>query len=244
MRILVCGDMHCKPYYFRRALEATKWDLFVFLGDACDNFGATQEDNIEIINLMIETKKKYGEKFIWLLGNHDWGYYDDTINMTGHIKANSAAIHYLLKDNIDLWDLFYAKDKYIFSHAGISVDFLNETRDIPYKELKERIGYNNPVNNVGYACGGTSSTPSLIWARPEEVRELPDAFNNVQIIGHTPVERITLEPNGLIVCDTFSQYSNGSFIGDQSLLLIETDENDDKLTAINYESGRKMYEVM
>lgn len=237
MKILVCGDIHCKPQILLSALQAADWDLFVFLGDACDNFGATQADNIGIINLLIETKKKYGDKFIWLLGNHDWGYYDDTIDMTGHIRAGSANVHHLLKDNIDLWDLFYAQDGYIFSHAGISAGFAKLTREIPYKDLKECIGVNNPMNEVGFLCGGTSDTPSLLWARPDEIEPLP--LDDIQIVGHTPVKKITVWENGLIICDTFSQYSDGKFIGDKSLLLIDSGS----LTAIDYKTGKKLYEL-
>lgn len=237
MKILVCGDIHCKPDILLAALNARAWDLFVFLGDACDNFGATQSNNIMMIDLLIETKKQYGDKFIWLLGNHDWGYYDDTVNMTGHIKAGSANVHHLLKENIDLWDLFYAKDNYIFSHAGISADFATLTSDIPYKQLKETIGANNPMNEVGYACGGESRTPSLLWARPEEVKPLP--LKNIQIVGHTPVEKITVYNDKLIICDTFSQYPDLKFYGDRTLLLIENN----KMFAVDYKTGRKKYAI-
>lgn len=237
MRILVCGDIHCKPDILDHAIRATDWDLFVFLGDACDNFGATQSDNLQILNKIIEYKRKFGEKFVWLLGNHDWSYYDDTINMSGHISFGAENVKYLLKENLDLWDLFYAKDKYIFSHAGISADFLPLTREIPYKELKVNIGANNPMNKVGTACGGYSNNPSLLWARPTEVKPLP--LDNIQIVGHTPVKNITVWSNGLVICDTFSQYPTGEFFGDKSLLLIE----DDKMTAINYKTGKELYDV-
>lgn len=240
MRILVCGDIHCKPFILKSAITATPWDIFVFLGDACDNFGANQENNLEILSQIIELKKEYGEKFVWLLGNHDWGYYDDTIGMTGHILAGSANVHHLLKENIDLWDLFYAKDKFIFSHAGISADFLPLTREIPYKELKSVIGVNNPMNEVGYACGGYSKTPSLLWARPSEVKPL--ATDNIQIVGHTPVESITKFRDDLIICDTFSQHPDQTFIGDCSLLLLEGDLGKDwKMSAIAYETGEELY---
>jgi len=236
MRILVCGDLHCKPYILESALKATDWDLFVFIGDACDNWGATQEDNLKILNLLLEKKQEYGDKFIWLLGNHDWGYYDTSVRMSGHILAGEANVHYFLKETIDSWDLFYAKNGYVFSHAGISADFLPLTRDISYKELKSSPGINNPLNEVGPACGGDSYTPSLLWARPEEVVALPT--DNIQIVGHTPVEKITIE-NNLVVCDTFSQYSTGKFIGDQSLLLIDGR----RMYAIDYKTGERMYEV-
>ena len=104
MRLLVCGDIHCKPYILTRAVYATQWDKFVFLGDACDNWDATQEDNIGIIQELISYKASYGDKFVWLLGNHDWGYYDDSVRMSGHILPGEANVCHLLKDNIDLWD--------------------------------------------------------------------------------------------------------------------------------------------
>lgn len=240
MKTLVCGDIHCKPYMLTRALGCRKWDRFVFLGDACDNFGATQEDNIQIIKLLIETKKKYGDKFIWLIGNHDWGYYDDSINMSGHITAGSSSVEYLLKENRDLWDLFFCDGKRIYSHAGISLSFIHETSKIPAKELKENIGANNPMNNVGFACGGYSSAPSLLWARPEEIEKLP--LEDIQIVGHTPVEKITvMKEKSLVICDTMSQYQDGSFIGDQTLLFIDDKDN---MFAINPETGRKKYEIL
>ena len=222
-----------------RALGCRKWDRFIFLGDACDNFGATQEDNIQIIKLLIETKKKYGDKFIWLIGNHDWGYYDDSVNMTGHIIAGSSSVEYLLKENREMWDLFFCDGKRIYSHAGISLSFIHETSKIPAKELKENIGVNNPMNNVGFACGGYSSAPSLIWARPDEIEKLP--LDDIQIVGHTPVEKITaMKEKSLVICDTMSQYKDGSFIGDQTLLFIDDKDN---MFAINPETGRKKYEI-
>ena len=242
MRILVCGDLHCKGYALDLALACTKWDLFVFLGDACDNFDATQEDNIRIIKKLIECKKKYGDKFVWLLGNHDWAYYDDSIDLTGHIRAGAANVHYLLKENIDLWDLFYAKDKFIFSHAGIGARFLALVDTIPYKELKSSPGANNPMNEVGYRSGGWSNTPSLLWARPEEVDPL--ATDNVQIVGHTPVKKITKARDDLIICDTFSQYPDLRFFGDKALLLLEGELGEKwSMKAIDYRSGKVKYNV-
>ena len=173
MRTLVCGDIHCKPWLLDKAISTTKWDKFVFLGDACDNWGASQEDNIDILSKLITYKKEYGENFVWLLGNHDWGYYDDTIKLTGHILRMSSSVRAILEESIDLWDLFYSDGKYIYSHAGISSEFLAETRNIGYKELKTRRGYSNPLNNVGAACAGSSPVPSLLWARPQEIHHFP-----------------------------------------------------------------------
>lgn len=250
MKILVCGDLHCKPDVLKQALVAVPWDEFIFLGDACDEFGALQENNIEIIELLIETKKKFKDKFIWLLGNHDWGYYDDTISMTGHIYPGAENVKKLLEDSESMWELFYAKGKYVFTHAGISQDFLKAMGNTPYKELKTTRGINNPMNNVGSACGGYSSSPSLLWIRPKELQN--PLFNTIQIVGHTPVKRITVQKYSesstlgakLILCDTFSQTPYYTPIGDQSLLYMDFQDGlEADLTAINLE-GKELYKVI
>lgn len=223
MKTLVCGDLHCKPYLLDIALSSTTWDKFVFLGDACDNWGASQEDNIQIIKKLIETKQKYGEKFIWLIGNHDWGYFDDSLRISGHIHAGSANICHLLEESIKDWDIFHSDGFCIYSHAGFSRQFLLDTQNTPIRLLKEARGLNNPLNRVGYHSGGDSLAPSPIWARPSELdgdSSLPPSFAPFQVVGHTPVDTITQRGN-LIICDTMSQYPDGSFIGDKSLLLIE-----------------------
>lgn len=249
MRIVACGDIHCKPHVLENALKATKWDKFVFLGDACDDWGKTQEDNLRTIKTIIDIKKTYGDKFVWLLGNHDWGYYDDTVNMSGHIRAGEANVCHLLEENIDSWELFYSPNgKIVFSHAGLGLEFLNECHNIPYKKLKRQRGQNNPVNNVGPLAGGWSTAPSLIWARPEEITP-PTAETKListQIVGHTPVKKITTTENGLVVCDTFSSYPDGTPYGDYSLLLIDISDDssqDFTMSAINYLTGKELYHV-
>lgn len=244
MKILVCGDIHCKPFLLKQALGCTKWDYFVFLGDACDNWGATQQDNIEMIQLLARVKQKYGDRFVWLIGNHDWGYYDDTVDMSGHIKAGEANVHYLLKENVDNWDLYWQMGNFLFSHAGMSLKFMNTMGDISYTDLKKKIGANNPLNNVGLACGGVSDNPSPLWVRPSEFEPLPDKLGFTQIVGHTPVEKIERSENGCILCDTMSQFPDKTFVGDQTLLVIDGDLSEKPtMKAINPKTGRKKYDI-
>ena len=241
MKLLVCGDIHCKPDILRKALEATKWDKFIFLGDACDNWGATQEQNIEMVKLLMDMKNKYEDAFVWLLGNHDWGYYDTSVRMSGHILMGESNVHYLMKEAKSMWDLFYfdGPTQTLFTHAGMGWDFLKETSGISVYDLRNMPGVNNPLNYIGPSCGGYSLSPSFIWARPDEVDALPTEVVKHQVVGHTPVEKIK-KMNGLLVCDTFSQMPDGSFIGDKSLLLIDNQTGEAK--AINLE-GKDMYAV-
>lgn len=237
MRFLVCGDIHCKPDILKQAVKSRPWDKFIFLGDACDNWGATQKDNLDTLQAVLDLKHEYGENFIWLLGNHDWGYYDKSIRMSGHIYENEDSVGRFLYQCIELWDIVYAKNGYIFSHAGLTWPALSGLSEVSVRELKHRPGKNNPLNNVGVACGGYSETPSPLWARPSEIIDIP--LGNIQIVGHTPVKEINRWSDKLIVCDTFSQYPDGGFIGDKTLLYIE----EDNIVAVDYETGEELYEV-
>lgn len=243
MKILVLGDIHCKPNLFSMAREIflkRKCDYLVFLGDACDNWGATQEDNAQIVDDLIKAKEELGDKFVWLLGNHDWGYYAHD-NMTGHIMNHEVIIYSRFLEHFDEWEVIAQLGRYVFSHAGISKRFAeryggqNVVGNIQL--LKKQSDPYAPLNNVGPACGGYSDCPSPLWIRPEELDPW-GVGEIVQIVGHTPVEKIASDKN-VVVCDTFSQYPDKTFIGDRSLLLIE----DEKMTAISIDTNRKLYEV-
>lgn len=239
MRYLVVGDTHCKPHILKEAENSTNWDMMIFLGDACDNWGATQADNIAMVKQLIDMKNKYHGKFVWLIGNHDWGYVDTSVRMSGHIKENEILIHDLLVENINLWNVAAKFDNILFSHAGVSrlflqelgTDFDNCVKAINSLRLSPDRG--NLLNEVGRQCGGFSYTPSPIWARPDEI----GYTDCIQVVGHTPVERIE-NNNGAIICDTWSQYSDGRYIGDNTFLLIENGV----FTAID-SNGKEQYTV-
>jgi len=244
MKILVLGDIHCKNnllFLAKEIFHKRKCDYLVFLGDACDNWGATQSDNALILDDLIQTKKELGDKFVWLLGNHDWGYYAHQ-DMTGHIHNHSVIIYSRLLEHKDDWEVVAQLGKYVFSHAGISKDFAknyggqNVIENI--KLLKNQTDPYSPLNNVGASCGGYSDIPSPLWIRPEELDPWGEQEGLVQVVGHTPLAQIYATRN-IVLCDVFSQYRNKSFIGDRTLLLIE----DDSMSAISIDTNRKKYEV-
>lgn len=234
MKILVIGDIHCKPEILMNFYhQADKYDKIVFVGDACDNFGQGQEANIKAITTLSGIKDTLKDKFVWLIGNHDWGYYDDSVDMTGHIKKDSAKVYQLLKDNLDKWDILYEQDGYLFSHAGVCTEFLRHpllcsSRSSEFvktvNNLKNRPGPYNPLNGVGISCGGYQ-TPSPLWMRPSdcEYSQLNPIKTHKQIIGHTPVRDIHFE-RGMLLVDTFSQYQDLTPYGDRTVLLIENDK--------------------
>ena len=63
------------------------------------------------------------------------------------------------------------------------------------------------------------------------------AFLYIQVVGHTPVEKICQE-GGVISCDTFSTYRDGTPYGDRTFLLIDTETMEWKAVESSTSSSR------
>ena len=74
----------------------------------------------------------------------------------------------------------------------------------------------------GFGCGEMWQDASPIWYRPQYYGgELYQSDTLLQVVGHTPVEKITREGN-LISCDVFSTDRDRKPIGTQEYLSIDT----------------------
>ena len=63
---------------------------------------------------------------------------------------------------------------------------------------------------------------SPVWLRPQHSKmRLYKPRRCLQVVGHTPMEEITRRGN-LISCDVFSLYRDGTPIGTQEFLLLDT----------------------
>ena len=74
-----------------------------------------------------------------------------------------------------------------------------------------------PMTDIGPARGG-AGTPSPLWCDRGEFAEDGD-MHLTQVVGHTPVPTVLHEHDAWF-CDTFSTMSDGSPIGDGSLLML------------------------
>ena len=74
MRTLIIPDVHQKLVKLERILENNTFDQLISLGDWFDDFYDTPAQAKKTAERIIELYSKYGENFIWLLGNHDIPY--------------------------------------------------------------------------------------------------------------------------------------------------------------------------
>lgn len=180
---------------------ATEYDYYVFVGDYTDSW---KESNTQIYNNLlevIELKKKYPEKVILLLGNHDLPYmfkYDSTFGCTGHRPEMYWDLHELFNKNRDLFQVSFQIENYIWTHAGISQwwynKLINPEKLKEYKSISNYLNYMNfsDLCMVGKTRGGYYHTGGPFWCDQSELKQFnrPDlgmiplkGFH--QIVGHS-----------------------------------------------------------
>ena len=227
MKALVIPDVHLKPWMFSDAaklLRAGIADRAVCLMDIADDFDKEMNINLyeETYNAAISLAKEFPDT-LWCYGNHDlsydWGYLE-----TGYSPyAESTVIRKLselqrvLKNELQL-AYVHRIDQVLFSHGGVTQEFVRE--HISARESRDTNLVLDVINAFGKREMWKDNSP--IWARPQYGDlKMYQEKRLLQVVGHTPVERITQTGN-LISCDVFSTYRDGSPIGTEEFLLLDT----------------------
>lgn len=200
MKYLIIPDVHGRNYNQWYGKIQTV-DKVIFLGDYLDSFNISSEKQLEELKKIIALKKKYPNKIILLLGNHELPY----INMKvyGTCSGFQQDIYFeanrLYNDNLHLFQICYehvaekeGNKNWIFSHAGIQQSLLNTINkyreDYPNLSLCQFINQNwkliKELTYVSKHNGGLDPYDGLFWIRPSKLlKTLPKEFN--QIVGHT-----------------------------------------------------------
>jgi UDP-2,3-diacylglucosamine pyrophosphatase LpxH len=233
----VVGDLHLKQQEVlpavERRMEESGVGRVVFVGDYCDDWGASSEKLVGSLEFQrdwaIRMREK-GVEVVFLVGNHDIQYLMHTA-CSGTDRRMYGKVDSLL-DEIGL-SLAHVEQGYLVTHAGLTHDWAHEYLDLPLTvdEIAEVLNarfesrdpiYLEEIASAGYARGGWG-LPGPLWADKREL--LLDPLEGVdQIIGHTPVAGVEREKCGtaeLVFCDTFSTRRDGRTIGDGQIVKVE-----------------------
>jgi len=202
MKTVILGDTHGRPYW-KQIVADEQPDRVIFIGDYFDAYddytAAEQMDNFKQI---IEYKKSGQSKVIMLVGNHDYHYMRGiTEYYTGYQYGARPAIEQLLEDNKHHLQMAYTFHNFIFSHAGISSDWLkiHGCNDEAYliRWVNDMWKYKpNVFGFAGYDPYGDSVISSPIWIRPQSLQQANrDTLRNkvIQVVGHTQQNKIDRE---------------------------------------------------
>lgn len=127
MKTIAIWDIHGRDVWHQ--ILDQDYDLAIFMGDYFDtkdniSYEAQKENFKEILRL----KKAHPEKYILLIGNHDYHYLPYVHERySGFEAVQKFDIWELLDKPIKEWllQIAYEMDGYLFTHAGVSTDFLN-----------------------------------------------------------------------------------------------------------------------
>lgn len=186
MRIIIVPDVHGRTFWRKCKNLINSVDKIIFLGDYLDPYididGIFPHEALTEFKEILEFKKNYPDKVILLLGNHDLHYWPQYKNIWGcrRDNANFDDISYLFISNINLFQISYKIDKYLFTHAGVQqgwLDTINGKKKVrittAFKLDKE---YNiDNLNDLLYDChdalwmisrerGGRDLYGSCVWA--------------------------------------------------------------------------------
>ncbi|MFA9239447.1 MAG: metallophosphoesterase family protein [Candidatus Paceibacteria bacterium] len=206
MKIIAIGDIHGNPIWkdiVNKEIETT--NKFVFTGDYFDSFVYTTEEQCRNFLDIIAFKKENPLKVVLLWGNHDDHYRVGDSGTSGYQAIGKFQIERLIEYHIELFDLVHQHGTYLFSHAGVSPVFLDQTFGKDGWTIHNFITKLNDMFEFkpgflqfnGSDSTGDDPEQSPIWIRPKSLMKAnKDSLirkNFVQIVGHTKMKKIDVE---------------------------------------------------
>lgn len=241
--IWICPDVHCRDFY--KPLLDIKDSHIIFLGDYMDPYeqdGTNNEEGIANLEEIFDFAR-WNDKVTLLTGNHDesflWSYMG--FERTKYKYYNE--LHRLYRDNVDLLKPCCKINNVLFSHAGVSKDWIDEI-NLKLEQSKSdfRLNWNNiedyindeffkelesdkalgglwdshldsSIFNIGAFRGGWDLYGGPFWCDIREYND-PDNFG-IQIFGHTQLEKT----------GNFITKGNGTCLDSRSLFLYDFKSN-------------------
>lgn len=195
-KILIIPDVHGRNFW-KEPCENWK-DKIIFLGDYHDPYGeyvdgeptkAESLTNLKELVEFVDTRRKISD-VICLLGNHDLSYFNGNGKCRfDYWKQNE--IRFLIRIlNPQLYYIYEdltTEDphKYLFSHAGITKDWL-DYNNLELKDL-DNIDLTNlsALDHIPYSRGGYNKYGSCVWNSLEDFQVQNHYKDYYQIFGHT-----------------------------------------------------------
>jgi len=232
-KLLALGDIHLHFEKAQRIIEKfASTHKIVLIGDYFDNWGDTPELNASTAHWLKTTMNEHPE-WVYLMGNHCFQYRPDiTVACSGFSIAKKQAINEVM--TIEDWNklkYFHHENGWWFSHAGLTKywfqhplqDDINEAHVQKTIDNALEMQRTEKTTNAVWASdrtrGGTSPFGGLLWC---DWRRLDIISNVKQIVGHTPVHRITtVTDTQTNACNINIDCSSQTYLGE----VLEIDEN-------------------
>ena len=206
MKIIAIGDIHGNPIWKEILEKESDYDVAVFLGDFLDSRYYGRDEQFKTFNEIIEYKLKSDKENILIIGNHDYHYFPEvtTTSTSGYDGIFKHRVVDIIDKNRDLFKICHKIDKFLFTHAGVSPEFMDEnfSQDWDINNIDEKLNdlfkYKPfAFSFYGFNPYGDDTFQTPIWIRPRSLmKSNKDKIihqNLVQIVGHTMVTKIDIE---------------------------------------------------
>lgn len=227
MKVLVIPDIHLKPQLFdyaEKIMNDCKADITVCLMDIADDWN--KEYQVQCYRETYDRAIKYAKSFsntLWCYGNHDISYIWGKLESGYSPYAENTVISKIeeLKKSLtneNQLKFIHRIDNVLFSHGGLSKEYVD--RFYYYLREDDIDSIISSINNARDDYLWNNESP--LWLRPQyEERTAFRKEKYTQVVGHTPVNKI-FEKDGFISTDVFSIYRDGTQIGENSMLIIDS----------------------
>ena len=212
-KLIAIGDIHGLTQWQKVVEAHPTANHYVFLGDYCDPYGTTIQDETVVDNLIniLAFKHKYPERVVLLLGNHDMHYLIPSLPKGSRYNLSLAMmLHDLFENNQTSFQTAFACNRLLFTHAGITSSWLQVFRgkseplgtdesiqgDLSAQSLARQLNErtDDPVMmQCSFLRGGFSNYGGPFWADIEEFTEDELLPGQVQIVGHNRVSSIEVK---------------------------------------------------
>lgn len=152
MKILIIPDPHGQDNW-KKAIEKFTYDKVVFMGDYFDNYNFKYQGEFALKNFkeICEFVRKDSNDRKMCIGNHDFDNYIMGGNCSGYQNNWYKQYKDALCENIDLLNICYEIDGYVFSHAGVSEKWIKELEEFDFDFIDKDTWKNmSRVDKINY----------------------------------------------------------------------------------------------
>lgn len=205
MKTLILGDTHGRSNWKDVLAAHPDAARVVFMGDYLDSFNISGVEQLYNFNEIIRFKEETDKEVIMLLGNHDHHYMDVGETYSGYKAAHKWDFNDALKKNMHHLQIAYLLDDVLFTHAGVSPIWMDDTfgytgwtRETLVADLNELYKAKPTLFNfshLGWDPSGDSVEQGPMWIRPRSLMKSNTGDNGLkkhfrQVVGHTQVKNI------------------------------------------------------
>ena len=159
MKTLILGDTHGRSNW-KQVLEAhPDAGGVVFMGDYFDSFDISGVEQLHNFNEIIRCKEETDKEVIMLVGNHDHHYLDVGETYSGYKAAHKWDFQDALNKNMHHLQIAYLLDDVLFTHAGVSPIWMDDTfyRQVKQGWSKDTIGIPTKIRSRAFSTGPSAS---------------------------------------------------------------------------------------